>query len=140
MPFTIKGEKYDFAGAIDLIVKEDPDVDEISIIDFKITEDELLDIESIKDKYENQLQIYAHALSIDPHFEKYDITNLKIFQIDGEDIYDDEENNFEMDEEQIDDLLNSLDKAVDEIYEGDFDKNLDRCRNCSYKDLCNVVL
>ena len=45
-----------------------------------------------------------------------------------------------MGEEQIDDLLNSLDKAVDEIYEGDFDKNLDRCRNCSYKDLCNVVL
>ena len=42
--------------------------------------------------------------------------------------------------EQIDDLLNSLDKAVDEIYEGDFDKNLDSCRNCSYKDLCNVVL
>lgn len=140
LPFTIKGEKYDFAGVIDLIVKEDPDVDEISIIDFKITEDELLDIESIKDKYENQLQIYAHALSIDPHFEKYDITNLKIFQIDGEDIYDDEENNFEIDEAQIDDLLNSLDKAVDEIYEGDFDKNLDRCRNCSYKDLCNVVL
>ena len=55
-------------------------------------------------------------------------------------IYDDDENNFEMDEEQIDDLLNSLDNAVDEIYEGDFDKNLDHCRNCSYRDLCNVVL
>ena len=26
LPFTIKGEKYDFAGVIDLIVKEDPDV------------------------------------------------------------------------------------------------------------------
>ncbi len=140
MPFTIKGEKYDFAGAIDLIVKEDPDVDEISIIDFKITEDELLDNEMIKDKYENQLQLYAYALSIDPHFEKYDITNLKIFQIDGEDIYDDEENNFVMDDEQIDGLLNSLDRAVDKIYEGDFDKNLDHCRNCMYKDLCNVVL
>ena len=140
LPFTIKGDKYDFTGAIDLIVKEDPDEEEISIIDFKITSDELLDRESIKDKYENQLQLYAHALSIDPHFEKYAITNLKIFQIDGEDIYDDEANNFDMDEEHIDVLLESLDNAVDEIYDGDFDKNLDHCKTCLYKDLCNVVL
>ena len=140
LPFTIKGEKYDFSGAIDLIVKEDPDSDEISIIDFKITSDDLLDKESIKEKYQHQLQFYAHALANDPHFDDYDIGNLKIFQIDGEDIYDDEENNFEMDEEQIDILLNSLETVVDEIYEGNFNKNLEHCMNCMYKDLCNVIL
>ena len=140
LPFTIKGEKYDFSGVIDLIVKEDSGSDEISIIDFKITSDDLLDRETIKEKYQNQLQFYAHALANDPHFENYEIGNLKIFQIDGEDIYDDEENNFEMDEEQIDVLMNSLDTVVDEIYDGDFDKNLEHCMNCMYKDLCNVIL
>ena len=139
-PFSIKGDKYDFNGVIDLIVQEDPEVNEISIIDFKTTSDDLLDKESINEKYQSQLQLYAHALSNDPHFKDFTITNLKIFQIDGEDIYDDEENNFEIDQEQTDVLINSLEYAVDEIYDGIFDKNLEHCKSCMYKELCNVIL
>ena len=139
-PFSIKGEKYDFSGAIDLVVQENPEEKELSIIDFKITSDDLLDRESVKEKYQSQLQLYAYALSKDPHFKDYEISNLKIFQIDGEDIYDDEENNFKMDDEEIGVLMNSLEAAVDEIYAGNFDKNLDHCKSCMYKDLCNVIL
>lgn len=137
-PFTIKGDKYDFSDTIDLIVKENPNIDKISIINFKITDD-LLNDQNINKKYLDQLQLSAYAISKDSHFKKYDISNLKFFKIDGERIYE-EKNNFKIDEEQIGKLLNSLDTSVNEMYDGVFDKNLEHCMSCMYKDLCNVFI
>ena len=138
LPFSIVGEKYDFQGKIDLIVQEDPDVNEITIIDFKTTNDERLNRPGVREKYMHQLQLYYHALKKDPRYSDHEITKLKIFQIDGEDISDDEDNNFEIDKEDIDVLLNSLDYSVDQMYEGIYDKNLKSCYLCPLKDLCNL--
>lgn len=138
LPFSIVGKKYDFQGKIDLIVQEDPDINKITIIDFKTTNDERLNMPGVREKYRHQLQLYYHALKKDPFFSDYEITKLKIFQIDGEDISDDEENNFEIDEEDIEILLNSLDNSVNQMYEGIYDKNLKSCYMCRLKDLCNL--
>lgn len=139
LPFSFVEDKYDFTGKIDLIVQEDPDVKEITIIDFKTTNDERLNYPGVRDKYKHQLQLYAHALRRDPRFkEDYEINKLKIFQIDGENIVDDVENNFEVDDEDIEILLDSLENCVDEMYEGIYDKNLKSCNLCHLRDLCNL--
>lgn len=138
LPFSIVGEKYDFQGKIDLIVQEDPNSNEITIIDFKTTNDARLNHPGVREKYRHQLQLYYHALKKDPLYSNYQITKLKIFQIDGEDISDDEKNNFEIDEDDIEILLNSLDYSVDQMYEGIYDKNLKSCYLCPLKDLCNL--
>ena len=138
LPFSIVGEKYDFQGKIDLIVQEDPNINEITIIDFKTTNDERLNRPGVREKYMHQLQLYYHALKKDPRYSDYEITKLKIFQIDGEDISDDENNNFEIDEDDIQVLLNSLDYSVDQMYDGIYDKNLKSCYLCPLKDLCNL--
>ena len=139
LPFSFVEAKYDFAGKIDLIVQEDPDVKEITVIDFKITNDERLNYPGVRDKYRHQLQLYAHALRRDPRFKnEYEINKLKIFQIDGENIVDKPENNFVVDDEDIGILMDSLENCVDEMYEGIYDKNLKSCNLCHLKDLCNL--
>ena len=51
---------------------------------------------------------------------------------------DDASNNFEVDDEDIEILINSLENCVDEMYEGIYDKNLKSCNMCHLKDLCNL--
>lgn len=139
LPFSFVEDKYDFSGKIDLIVQEDTDVKEITIIDFKTTNDERLNYSGVRDKYRHQLQLYAHALRRDPRFkDEYEINKLKIFQIDGENIDDDAENNFEVDDEDIEILIDSLENCVDEMYEGIYNKNLKSCNLCHLRDLCNL--
>lgn len=139
LPFSFVEDKYDYTGSIDLIVQEDHDVKEITVIDFKTTNDERLSYPGVRDKYRHQLQLYAHALRRDPRFkDEYKINKLKIFQIDGENMDDDASNNFEVDNEDIEILINSLENCVDEMYEGIYDKNLKSCNMCHLKDLCNL--
>ena len=139
LPFSFVEAKYDFTGKIDLIVQEDPDVKEITVVDFKITNDERLGFPGVRDKYRHQLQLYAHALRRDPRFkDDYEINKLKIFQIDGENIVDDPANNFEVDDEDIEILIGSLENCIDEMYDGIYDKNLKSCNMCHLKDLCNL--
>lgn len=132
VPFSITYNDFDLEGKIDLIVK-DKNTNDITIIDFKTTEEE--NVEVLKERYQKQLFIYAMALKKIPEYnEEYHIKEAMIYSVKFS-----KEIPIPISDVDINDITTSINSSVEKILDGDFKPCSDKskCFNCAYnKSIC----
>ena len=115
---------YTLTGIIDLIIREGND---ITIVDFKTT-DKPID-EKTRNKYIEQLSMYAIALKEDPEYKDYNINKGIIYTILNK---EDNVHNYNLDEKQLDIMERKIEVIVKNIKEGNFNKRCNKkdCPTC----------
>lgn len=131
VPFSITYDDYDLEGKIDLIVK-DKNSDDITIIDFKTTNERNSQI--LTDRYHKQLFTYAMAIRKLPEYDKYNIKEVMIYSVKYSQAIP-----IAITDLNITDVEKSINNTVDKILDGNFIMCSDdsRCFNCEYnKSIC----
>lgn len=115
---------YTLTGIIDLIIKDGND---ITIVDFKTT-DKPIDSET-KNKYIEQLSMYAIALKEDPEYKDYNISKGMIYTILSK---EDNVHYYDLDDKQLNIMEVKIEDTVKNIKEGNFGKrcNKSNCPTC----------
>lgn len=127
-PFTIKRENYNLKGQIDLMKKYDGG---ISLVDFKTTGSELMDVEY--ERYRDQLHFYYLALKENNKYKNTKEMELELFSVS-----DFEPRDVELKQEHLD----NLEYTLEEVYQGISNKQYykteasSNCEDCMLKSLC----
>ena len=131
IPFSITYEEFDLEGKIDLIVK-DKDSNDITIIDFKTTDEKNSQI--LADRYYKQLFTYAMAIKKLPDYDKYNIKEVMIYSVKFSQAIP-----IAISDLNITDVETSINETVENILSGQYAMCSDdsKCFTCEYnKSIC----
>lgn len=127
VPFEVDRDNYILNGAIDLVYKISDT--EIGILDYKHAEADPYK----KDRYKEQLFIYASALNEVPGFEDYTISEAKIYFAISKKEY-----TFQIEQDILDEQMNKFDSIASKIINEEFNnkKRSNYCDYCEYRLIC----
>ena len=127
VPFEVEREDYILNGSVDLVYKISDT--EIGILDYKHAEADPYK----KDRYKEQLFIYASALKKVPGFEDYTIREAKIYFAISKIEY-----TFTIEQDVLDEQMDKLDDVALKIINEEFNekKKSNYCDYCEYRLLC----
>lgn len=127
-PFTIKRTNYNLKGQIDLMRKKS---NGITLVDFKTTASESMDIDNTK--YEDQLHFYHLAMRDNSKYKDVEDIDLKLFSL-----KDFEETPVIYKQERVNELEGRLNRVYTKIIEKQYYPTdiENKCQECLLRNLC----
>lgn len=112
-------EYCELSGKIDLVIK---DADAISIVKFITSLDEISDV----DNYLNNISFYGSLIKNHDDYKDFNVNNIVLHSI---------KENKQFSIKYDKNVVNSLERIVNEIFNEDYKVNKDNCDKCEFKDI-----